>query len=351
MNKEQLKIAVFFDAENISANYVMRILTELDNRGQILFRKAYADWSRPNMKKWEAVLSTTPIDPIHRFHKNEKQVLDKTIIMDAVQMVWQHPEIDCFCIVASDKGYSDLALRLREYGKFVLGIGEKEKTADLLLNSYNEFLYVEELPEVQEGIIENLAKIENRDKKDSDSENEQDLNLLNFFEEVYNATRQRDDGFASFADFGFKIRAFKPDFSYYRYGFSSLKEMVENFSDYFEIQEITDTQPPNYFLRKIQSEEKGSDQQKEQKESEELEGTVTRFIHHYGFICVNDPKNKEFCGDYFYSLADVIPESRGRISVNSQVSFRVRKAPNPDGKTSAEKNGKAILVRLVEPNA
>ena len=201
---------------------------------------------------------------------------------------------------------------------------------------------------MQEGIIENLAKIENLDKKDSDSENEQDLNLLNFFEDVYKTTKKRDDGFASFADFGSKIRTFRSDFSYHRYGFSSLKEMIENFSDYFEIQEITDTQPPNYFLRKIQSEEKGSDQQKE---VEELKGIVTRFINYYGIIRVNDPNNKEFCGDYFYALSDVVPESKGRIFVTSQVSFKVRKAPNPDGENNTEKNGRASRVRLIEANA
>lgn len=343
-NKEQIKIAVFFDAENIPAKYVMPVLTELINRGQILFRKAYADWSLPGVKSWEKVLSITPVEPIHRFHKNEKQVVDKTIIMDAVQMVWQHPEIDCFCIAASDKGYSDLALRLREYGKFVLGIGEKTKTDNLLLNSYDEFLYVEDLHEVQESIIKNL------DKTDSDNKPEQDLNLLNFIEEVYNATKRRDDGFASFADFGTKIRTFKPDFSYYRYGFSSLKEMIGNFSGYFEIQEIPDT-PPNYLFRKKQAEAKAAEPERTGSRQEELRGTVSRFIHHYGFICVNDAADKKLNGDYFYSIADVVRESERAVSVHSQVSFRVQKAPNPDGKTSAEKNGKAVDVRLVETNA
>ena len=335
-NKEQIKIAVFFDAENIPAKYVMPVLTKLTNRGQILFCKAYADWSLPGVKSWEKVLSITPVEPIHRFHKNEKQVVDKTIIMDAVQMVWQHPEIDCFCIAASDKGFSDLALRLHEYGKSVLGIGEKTKTDNLLLNSYNEFLYVEDLPEVQESIIKNL------DKTDSDNKPEQELNLLNFIEEVYNATKRRDDGFASFADFGTKIRTFKPDFSYSRYGFSSLKEMIGNFSGFFEIQEIRDT-PPNYLFRKKQAEDILSNFR--------LKGTVSRFIHHYGFICVKDAADKKLNGDYFYSIADVVPESKGAVSVHSQVSFLVQKDPNPDGKTSAEKNRRAVDVRLVETNA
>ena len=84
---------------------------------------------------------------------------------------------------------------------------------------------------------------------------------------------------------------------------------------------------------------------------EELKGTVSRFIHHYGFICVKAAADKKLNGDYFYSIADVVPESKGAVSVHSQVSFRVQKAPNPDGKTSAEKNGKAVDVRLVETNA
>ena len=61
--------------------------------------------------------------------------------------------------------------------------------------------------------------------------------------------------------------------------------------------------------------------------------------------------DKKLNGDYFYSIADVVPESKGAVSVHSQVSFRVQKAPNPDGKTSAEKNRRAVDVRLVETNA
>ena len=128
-NKEQHKIAVFIDAENISAKYVKRILTNLENRGQILFLAAYADWSLPNhVKNWEA----TPINTIDCLHNNkEKQVVDKKIREDAEEMARQHPEIDCFCIVASDKGYSGLARLLRrKYGKFVLGIGEKKQQID-----------------------------------------------------------------------------------------------------------------------------------------------------------------------------------------------------------------------------
>ncbi len=156
------RIAIFFDAENISAEYVNSILAKVKSYGAIVIQRAYADWSIPNTQQWKKLVAKQPISVYQQFHNGETQVIDKTIIMDAIQIAIEHPDIDTFCLVASDKGYANLALRLRELGKYVLGIGEEEKAKEdsLLVNACNEFIYVEKLNAVEDTIL-----IDNKDTK------------------------------------------------------------------------------------------------------------------------------------------------------------------------------------------
>lgn len=239
------KIAVFFDAENISGIYVKNILSELQKYGRIVLRRAYADWSISNMQQtWKKVLFTIPLTPIQCFHKeNEKETADKALIMDAVEATYNHPDIDIFCIAASDKGYSSLALRLQEQGKFVLGIGEKEKSSPILRDSCNEFLYVEDIPAVDEKIVEALSVPASVEEKENGR-----LVLLSFITEILKVTKKREDGFVFLSDFGIAVTTYKSDFNYRSYGFNSLKRMIESFGDEFEI--ISDgREKPAYLFR------------------------------------------------------------------------------------------------------
>lgn len=121
------KIAVFFDAENVSAEVVPGIISFLSKQGDVLYQRAYADWSSPNMKKWEKQISQTPITAIHQFHHKQEQAVDKVLMMDAVELAIEHDEIDIFAIVASDNGYHSLSRKLRNRGKKVIGVGDKGK--------------------------------------------------------------------------------------------------------------------------------------------------------------------------------------------------------------------------------
>ena len=72
----EVKIAVFFDAENIPSNKVSLIIDSLSTKGDILFQRAYADWSIENTKSWKEQLNKTPITAIQQFHHNEKQAVN-----------------------------------------------------------------------------------------------------------------------------------------------------------------------------------------------------------------------------------------------------------------------------------
>ena len=87
------KIAVFFDSENVQSTKVPLLIDALSSKGDILFQRAYADWSIPNMESWKGLLNKIPITAIQQFHHGEKQAVDKLIIMDAIEMAIMHAEI------------------------------------------------------------------------------------------------------------------------------------------------------------------------------------------------------------------------------------------------------------------
>lgn len=115
------KYAVFIDGDNISATYFDSIMTEVIKEGEILIKRIYGDWTTSDMNSWKQKLFNTPIRIFQQFRFGANAT-DNSIIMDAIELINQNKDINAFCIVSKDSDYYSLALRLRENGKYVLGI-------------------------------------------------------------------------------------------------------------------------------------------------------------------------------------------------------------------------------------
>ena len=102
--------------------------------------------------------------------------------MDAIELAIKREDIDVFALVASDNGYYTLALRLRELGKKVIGIGEKSKCQPIWVNSCNEFTYFGDLENSDENL---LLKPEEVTDEDVDL---LDFSLEKFLEQAFNST-------------------------------------------------------------------------------------------------------------------------------------------------------------------
>lgn len=135
-------IAVLIDAENISHNFLEDISEDIALYGIVSVRRIYGDWTSEKMKGWKPLLLEYAIQPIQQFSNTVgKNSTDSALIIDAMDLLYlQH--FDCFCIVSSDSDFTRLASRIREQGKYVIGIGEK-KTPSSFVNACNEFLHIE----------------------------------------------------------------------------------------------------------------------------------------------------------------------------------------------------------------
>ena len=146
-------LAVFIDFENLALGFqgrrdrfdIARVLERLVEKGKIVVKKAYADWSR--FATYTAPLHEAAIELIEipRRAQSGKNSADIRLCVDAMDLAYSKEHIDTFCIVSGDSDFSPLVSKLKELGKHVIGLGMQESTSDLLRDNCDEFIYYEDL--------------------------------------------------------------------------------------------------------------------------------------------------------------------------------------------------------------
>ena len=214
--KNLKNIAMLIDADNTQLSKLESVIQEISTNGRIVVKRAYGNWRKGSLKNWENELKRLAI-------KAEQQ-FDHSGIYDA------------FVIVASDSDYTPLAIKLRESGVFVMGVGEK-KTPEPFRNACDEFVYLENLSkdtdtqtaavQKQSGSTKQNAQgtAEERRKAKEAKELKGIHKLLRIAWDKY----QDDDGYVNVSSAGQYIKRAKPDFDARTYGYVKLPELIEAF--------------------------------------------------------------------------------------------------------------------------
>ncbi|MDR3182054.1 MAG: NYN domain-containing protein, partial [Planctomycetaceae bacterium] len=120
------KIAVLIDGDNAESKLIEHILDAAGKHGTTTIKRAYGDWSEPQLKSWREKLNAYAIRPIQKFaYTKGKNSTDSELIIDAMDILHSRL-VDGFCIVSSDSDYTGLANRIREAGMFIMGIGRSK---------------------------------------------------------------------------------------------------------------------------------------------------------------------------------------------------------------------------------
>ena len=139
---EDLNIALLIDSDNVSSRYISGILSELSKYGKITIRRMYGDWSQDRLHAWMKCSSRFSLTPIMQPNNTPgKNASDIGLIIDAMDILYTG-DVQGFCIVSSDGDFNKLATRLREAGKFVIGMGEK-KTPESFRVSCERFIFLD----------------------------------------------------------------------------------------------------------------------------------------------------------------------------------------------------------------
>lgn len=144
MDNTNAHIALLIDSDNISPRYIETVFDELKSIGTVTVKRIYGDWTRDDVKSWKAVLPEYAIQPMQQFANTVgKNSTDSAMIIDAMDILYRDA-VEVFCLATSDSDFTRLAVRLRESGKQVLGMGES-KTPKSFVNACDSFRYLDVL--------------------------------------------------------------------------------------------------------------------------------------------------------------------------------------------------------------
>lgn len=138
--------AMLIDFDNVTMGIRSDLQEELKNllssdiiKGKVAVRRAYADWRR--YPQYIVPLTEASIDLIFApaYGSSKKNATDIRLAIDALELVFTRPEIGTFVLLSGDSDFSSMVIKLKEYGKYVIGVGIRESSSDLLVMNCDEY--------------------------------------------------------------------------------------------------------------------------------------------------------------------------------------------------------------------
>jgi hypothetical protein len=229
--KNEMKLAVLIDADNIPYSNVKGMLDEIAKLGIPTIKRIYGDWTKPTVSGWKPALLEHAITPVQQYsYTSGKNATDSAMIIDAMDIL--HSEkVDGFCLVSSDSDFTRLATRLRESGMLVIGIGAK-KTPNPFIVACDKFIYIE---------IIGAAEISRTAAVTTETLSATKIDTIdNGFIQLLKSSVEdlaEDNGWAFLAEVGALIIKKRPDFDPRNYGFPKLTPLIKSLHKHFEIDE------------------------------------------------------------------------------------------------------------------
>jgi uncharacterized protein (TIGR00288 family) len=283
---EITSMALFCDFENIALGVrdakfaqfdIRKVLERLLLKGSIVVKKAYCDWER--YKEFKATMHEAAFELIEIPHVRQsgKNSADIRMVVDALDLCYTKAHVDSFVIISGDSDFSPLVSKLRENDKYVIGIGVRAATSDLLAANCDEFIYYDDLVREQEAKRKRAekkaptkpaakakkptAKAEEKAEERADDRGEEDprQEALDFLVETVEeliAERGSDEKiWGSMVKPTMKRR--RPGFAESAYGYRSFRELVEDAEKRKLLVVARDEKSGQYLLRLPATEEQG----------------------------------------------------------------------------------------------
>ena len=223
---EERKIALFCDLENIALGVrdskevnkfdINLVLERLLEKGKIIVKKAYCDWERYNEYKRPFHEAAIELIDIPQKHYSGKNSADIKMVVDAMDLSYSKEHLDTFVMLSGDSDFSPLVSKLKENNKYVIGVGVKGASSNLLIANCDEFIYYEDIwRNLQQG-----PKLEGLSKKQTEA-----FGLM--IDAIQALVRENKDVL-----WGSMVKQTmqrkKPSFNESYYGYSTFSELLED---------------------------------------------------------------------------------------------------------------------------
>ena len=264
MTIENLRLAVLIDGDNAPRDCLKSIMEEIAIYGTPMIKRIYGDWGSHGLTSWKNTLLENAVTPKQQFaYTTGKNATDAAMIIDAMDILYTG-KTDGYVLVSSDSDFTPLAIRLRESGMYVIGIGE-EKTPKAFVQACDKFIRVEVIRDKYKKTAKAAAKPAAKKtaakssaakaaekaekpaskaaaKKAEEKKPPVPEEIITLIADSV-ADLADDDGYIDLSNLGNLIIKKQPDFDPRTYGFGKLSNMLKNLPR-FEVQ-VRETSDPN----------------------------------------------------------------------------------------------------------
>lgn len=264
---------MLIDGDNAQHSLLKQMFEETSRYGEVTIRRAYGDWTEPNLSNWRPVMLAHAIQPIQQWrYTTGKNATDSALIIDAMDILYSGT-VQGFCVVSSDSDYTRLCTRIRESGLFVMGIG-REKTPEAFINACNVFVYVENLiqsgqfaepnevktappgPKVDKAktsaVVKAPAKAKPAATGKTSAKAKSDASqtvLLNLLRRAFDISAQDDDGWVHLGALGQALQRIEPSFDSRTYNFKNLSLLIKSMPNQIEVKGAKKTGTSTIYVR------------------------------------------------------------------------------------------------------
>ncbi len=227
-------LAVLIDADNVPAKYAGAIMREITTFGEPALRRVYGDWSNQGLAQWKVEAADLGLVLSQETANTKgKNASDIGLVIDAMDIL-STGRFDGFVLVSSDSDFTALAIRLREEGVEVIGIGEAKVPASLR-NVCNRFILIENIVETEESDTP-TAKKKSSEAAHQKSTKQPPSKLVPVVLKAMRSIDPEADWYHLGAVGQYVTRAF-PDFDPRTYGSAKLSDVLRS-SGQFELKAI-----------------------------------------------------------------------------------------------------------------
>lgn len=225
---DSTRLAVLIDGDNTTPTIIEALLAEIAKYGSATVKRAYGDWTTPNLRGWKEAINAHAIQPMQQFaYTTGKNATDSALIIDAMDLLYTG-NLDGFCLVSSDSDFTKLASRLRESGKTVYGFGEP-KTPKSLVAACDKFVYLDVLRQAEkaEQTSEETGgpPAPRAPERRTPAALRNDAKLLRLLRESIDASSD-DEGWAHLGGVGSYVNKQASDFDPRNWGYAKLVDLV-----------------------------------------------------------------------------------------------------------------------------
>ncbi len=246
------KLALFIDLENIAlgageaklqAFEIGRVLERLVEKGKIVVKKAYADWSV--YKKYKKPLHEAGIElidiPQRRY--SGKNSADIKMVVDAMDLCYSKEHVNYFVLASGDSDFAPLVSKLKENDKTVIGVGLRKSTSDLLSASCDEFIFYDDLVTKKTAPSRRVSRVPKTKQK-----------AFEMLLDAMSALRREDKQVLWSSMVKQTTKRKQPSFSETAYGYSSFSELVEDGAQLGLWKITKDDRSGSYIMSEVEAE-------------------------------------------------------------------------------------------------